>query len=150
VGEGEQRGRQRPPHGIDVDPPGEVGVELDDVGPQSQDVLEGVAGASVVHGDAHSLLTQGVERPEEGLVVVDAAVFGQFDHQALARRPGEEVMQRRHDRCRGGDVHRQERLAWQPVQSGQRGGDRGQLEFDAESHLGRLGEQSFGAGAART
>ncbi len=85
-----KHGRPQGPTGrVVVDAPREPDVELDDVGAEIEDVAEArKSGAGVVDGESHPVGSQLAGSLSEPLVVVDALMLGQLEHNALGRGLG--------------------------------------------------------------
>lgn len=110
---------------VAIDPADQADSELRIVRTELEDVAQaGIAGAGVVHGQAH--LAELREGAPDAAVIVDPGVFGQLEHERPGRRPddlAEPPVAMEHEL--GRDVQRQEQVAREARRVIERGTDRG-------------------------
>jgi hypothetical protein len=109
-GEGDESRGEGPAYGVGVDALGECDIELEDVGADTDQVLQaGVTGAGVVHGDADTSLPVPVQSTEQAVVIGDATVLGEFKHDVLGRQTVEDLVEIGRGCGPGGGVDGKER-----------------------------------------
>ena len=82
--EGEHGGAEGPPRRVGVDAPGERNVELDDVGPEIENVAEARESRSgIVDGESEAVRSHFRDGLTEEVVIVDAGVFCQLQHDTF-------------------------------------------------------------------